>query len=134
MLDKLIAKIEREEGYSPSMYKCPADYWTIGAGINLEKQHIPKHVADAWLESIVTPLIETLSGYSWFNSLNQARQIVIADMAYQMGLAGLLQFQNMIQAIMDNDYEKAAEEMLDSRWARQTPNRANRNAQAMRDG
>jgi len=135
MLDKLIEKIETEEGYSERMYKCPADYWTIGAGINLETTAIPKEVADLWLKIIVESRISVLKHYEWFNSLNDARQIVIADMAYQMGVGGLLKFQKMIQAILEADYSLAAKEMLDSKWAREdSPARADRNAKIMRTG
>lgn len=135
MLKKLISKIEGEEGYSERMYKCPADYWTIGAGINLETTAIPKEVADKWLEIIVQGRISTLKSFAWYHSLNEARQIVIADMAYQMGVSGLLRFQKMIQAILEADYDTAAREMLDSKWAREdSPARADRNAKIMRTG
>ena len=53
-------------------------------------------------------------------------------MCYQMGLAGVLRFRKMIQALNRNDYGKAADEALDSLWAEQTPNRAKRVAEWIR--
>ncbi len=131
----LITKIEAEEGYEPKIYKCPAGYWTIGAGINLETTPIPKRLADDWRANMLKRRIDQLESFSWFHTLNAPRQLVIVDMAYQLGTAGLLRFQKMIQAIIDYDYELASTEMLDSKWARQdSPNRANRNAKIMREG
>ena len=59
-----------------------------------------------------------------FNRLSQNRREVLIEMAYQMGVTGLLKFKNMIQALNDRDYDRASREMIDSRWAKQTPKRA----------
>ncbi len=131
---KLVEKIEDEEGYREKIYLCPAGKWTIGAGINLEAEAIPKDLADEWLKRIVLKRLSVLHGYDWFNSLDENRQIAVADMAYQMGVSGLLRFQKMIQAILEADYDTAAREMLDSKWARQVKDRAQRLAKMVRTG
>lgn len=133
-MDKVIEKIAAEEGFSDVMYRCPTDYLTIGFGFNLEKIKMPREVADLWMKHIIKELHSQLANYSWFNDLNEPRKLAIYDMCYQMGVYGVMQFGNMIAAIREEDWDKAAEEMLDSRWARQTPNRANRNAEIMRSG
>ena len=56
------------------------------------------------------------------------------NMAYQLGTAGLLKFRNMWGALERGFYDQAADEALDSRWAKQTPNRAQRIAAAIRKG
>jgi len=127
-------KIEFEEGFKSRMYKCPADKWTIGAGINLEANDIPKEVADLWLKIIIDKLEDQLYAFDWYTGLNHARQTVIIDMAYQMGVRGLLGFKNMTNSIITGDYDMAAHHMLDSAYSIQTPARANRNAKAMRTG
>jgi len=51
-------------------------------------------------------------------------QNVLTEMVFQLGVTGVSNFRNMRGAIEDRDYKKAAVEMLDSRWRKQTPNRA----------
>ena len=69
-----------------------------------------------------------------FNRLSQNRKEVLIEMAYQMGITGLLKFKNMIQALIGRNYDRASREMLDSKWARQTPGRANELARKMLKG
>lgn len=128
------SKIELEEGWEPLMYECPAGYLTIGYGFNLETSSMPKRVADLWVSIIVKSIDERLSKIDCYKSLNEARKVVLIDMSYQMGVDGLMRFKNMWKAIENKDYELASIEMLDSLWAKQTVNRANRNAQIMRSG
>lgn len=138
MHSKIIEKIKMEEGDKARMYKCPAGYWTIGAGINLEVQEMPQDIRDRWLKIILNDVESDVAGkiyieygvnfYSWKEDV----QLVLVDMAYQMGVSGLFQFKKMLSAILAKDYPLAADELLNSNYARQTPNRANRNAQLLR--
>lgn len=66
--------------------------------------------------------------------LSPVRKIVLQAMAFQMGINGLASFKNMLEAAQRFDYNRAAEEMLNSRWAQQTPERAKRMAEMMRTG
>lgn len=138
MSSKIIEKIKKEEGDKARMYKCPAGYWTIGAGINLEVQEMPQDIRDLWLAVIVYDIESSVSilldrDYDVdLYSLRENVQLVLIDMAYQMGVSGLFQFKKMLSAILAKDYPLAADELLNSNYARQTPNRANRNAQLLR--
>lgn len=76
--------------------------------------------------------MEDLKEYYWFTTLDDIRQKVVIDMAFNLGVNGVLSFKNMIQALKEKDYDKAAEEMLDSLWAEQVGNRADRLAKMMR--
>lgn len=129
----IIDKIKFEEGDKAKMYKCPAGKWTIGAGINLEAQEMPQEVRDLWLtiilDSIKTELTKRRASYHF---VHPDVFLVLIDMAYQMGVNGLFKFKNMIEAIDRKDYIEAAEHLLDSNYARQTPERANRNADLLR--
>lgn len=127
-------KIKAEEGFKDRPYMCPTGHLTIGYGINLESTPIPKEVADLWLRMEVDKIIDQLSKYEWFSELSYDRHAVIIDMAYQLGVSGVLKFKKMIHAIKWHNWEAAASEMLDSKWAKQTPERANRNATVMRTG
>ena len=70
----------------------------------------------------------------WAAELCEARRGVLIEMAYQMGLAGLLGFKRFLAAAREGRWADAAREMLDSRWARQTPERAERLAEIMEEG
>jgi lysozyme len=76
---------------------------------------------------------ELRSSLPEFDSLSESRQQVLIDMAFNMGTHGLLGFQRMLSAIKEGDFDNAAEEMLDSRWASQVGDRAKRLARMMRE-
>lgn len=138
---KVIRLIELEEGWRDKPYYCSEGYPTVGYGFKiadkdapLPKFCLPKSAGDAWLMHNLNDLVDHLSKYQWFNKLNDARKAIILSMAYQMGISGVLKFKNMIKAIEQDDYRNAALEMLDSRWAKQTPQRADRHQLQMQSG
>lgn len=130
----VIDDLEADEGFSSMSYRCTQGYLTVGHGINLETTPMPKSISKLWLKLIVNDLLEVLEKHLWFRRLDQNRQDVILNMAYQLGIGGLFKFKKMIDALSHRDFERAADEMLDSKWAKQTPNRALRNAKKMRIG
>ncbi|MNY66033.1 Phage lysozyme [compost metagenome] len=65
---------------------------------------------------------------------NQPRKDILTSMGFQMGVSGLAGFKNMLKAIVAEDWNEAVEQMLDSTWAKQTPNRAQRHAAVMQSG
>lgn len=128
-------KIKREEGTSLQMYKCSMGKWTIGTGHNIENNGISQDVADLILdEDLEVAINDAKSLVSNFNDLSDNRKIVLVDMSFQMGKTRLGGFKSMIQAVEISAFNVAASELLDSRYARQTPPRANRNADLMRKG
>ncbi len=134
LLKRAASKIELEEGWEEKMYKCPAGYLSVGFGFNLEAIKMPKPVAELWISIIITDINKKLVEVDGYSDLNEARKIVLIDMCYQMGFNGLMKFKNMWAAIRAQDFTRAKFEMLDSNWARQTPNRADRNSKAMESG
>ena len=64
-------------------------------------------------------------------TLSQERQEVLFSLSYQLGTTGLLNFKRMWAAIEAHDFATAAAELLDSKYATQTPNRANKNAKIL---
>ena len=131
--EKTIAQLKSDEGYREHMYKCSEDKTTIGYGFNLEVG-LTEQESDVLLRFKISQLKLTLGEYRWYRLLNDVRKGVIINMVYQMGLSGVLKFKNMIAAIEDGDYDKAAIEMMDSKWFQQTTNRANRLIDIMRRG
>ena len=65
-----------------------------------------------------------MNEFSWFYGVGLARQAALCDMAYQLGIDGLLKFKKSLKHMESGDYKAAASECLNSRWASQTPKRA----------
>lgn len=126
--------IKKEEGFSNKMYKCTMGYNTIGYGYNLDAG-MNKEEAELLLSYRLDKLADSLRvKYDWFHRLTETRQAVVLSMNYQLGETGFSKFKKMIAALEVGDYTEAAAQSLDSRYARQTPNRAERLAKAMRTG
>ena len=79
-------------------------------------------------------MFELNSRLPWYNALNDARKAVLMNMAFQLGITGLMGFSKTLSLIESGDYAQAADQMLRSKWASQTPNRAYEMAEQMRTG
>ena len=77
---------------------------------------------------------ELLRAHPCVDRLDAVRQLILVDMAFNMGVPRLGKFKKMWAAIHENNFEEAAKEMLDSRWANQVKSRATRLAHAMHTG
>lgn len=126
--------LKDDEGLSLKPYRCTSDKLTIGYGRNLEDVGISEKEADYLLNNDVVDCIRLLQGYAWFNSLNEARQYVIINMVFNLGLTRFLKFTETIKALKKQDYLKASLEMLDSQWAQQVKSRATRLSNIMCKG
>lgn len=125
------------EGLVPHAYQDSLGYWTIGVGRLIDKRKgggLTKQESLYLLRNDIAKVTGQLGAYPWYNTLDPVRQKVIVDMVFNMGLAGVLGFKKMIAALERRDYENAAVEMLDSRWARQVGFRSLRLAQMMQTG
>ena len=101
----------------------------------IEKMGVGKDLADMILRNKIHNIKEEMiDRYDWIVMLTSERRNVIIDMAYNMGFAGLNTFRKMIRAIRNCDWDKAADEMLDSKWAKQVGGRAKELAKIMREG
>lgn len=133
--DKTISQIESDEGIKLFPYRCTEGYLTIGVGRNLETNGISRDEAKALLLNDLERVEEALNKQKLLQSEeNSARKAVLINMAFQLGVTGLLKFKNTIACYRYREYEDAAKEMLDSKWAEQTPNRARRLVEQMRTG
>ena len=131
--------IETEEGWRDWPYYCSEGYPTVGYGFKIGDRgdplptfKLPRAAGDAWLQCLVSELRMQLGNQ--ISGLNEARQAIIISMAFQMGVTGIMGFKNMWAAIERKDWAGATDQMLDSRWARQTPARAHRHAIVMQTG
>ena len=116
-----------EEGIRLKPYLCPAGKTTIGVGRNLDDVGITQDEAMMMLDNDIERVKGQLAkALPWLETKPQGVQRAIANMAFQMGLGGVLKFQKMLAALQARDYNAARREALDSAWAKQTPQRAKR--------
>lgn len=135
MKQKWIDQTKLFEGLSLRMYKCPTGHWTIGYGHNLEANGITLELAEEMLKTdLAYARMEVGSKILCSSKLNEARQYVLVDMCFNMGILKLLTFKKMLAALQEGYYERAASEMLDSKWAQQVGRRAQKLAEIMRTG
>jgi len=138
MSQKLIRQLRDEEGEVLHVYQDHLGYWTIGVGHLVDKRKggkISARVSEFILnEDIATVTSELDKRLSWWRKLDEARQAVLLGMAFQMGIDGLLGFKNTLKMVEAGDYDGAGKGMLNSLWARQTPERANRMSDQMKKG
>ena len=121
----LIDQIKEHEGFRSGVYQCTEGHDTIGFGFKVADLELDLDIAEEILQRKLDLLIKRVkSRFSWVDSAPIAIQDVVYNMCYQMGVSGFSKFKKTIQYLADKNYDKASKEMLDSRWARQTPNRA----------
>lgn len=132
--NQLLRQVERHEGKRLKPYRCTAGYLTIGVGRNLDAKGITEEECDMMLIHDLKEAQKQAESLDYFHSLSDIRKCVIVNMVFNMGLYGVTRFRNMAQAIRLKDYSLAAEEMLDSKWARQVGDRAQELAFQMKYG
>lgn len=126
-----ISLLIEEEGFRDKPYLDTEGIPTFGYGFT----YITKEEAEVILQDRVYSIHKQLEDkYGWFNYLGSTRQSIIISMVYQLGLSGFGKFKNMIKALEDKDYDKASIEGLDSKWAKQTSNRAERQMKILKEG
>lgn len=123
------------EGLRLKPYQDTVGKLTIGVGRNLDDKGISMHEAMLMLDHDIEAVEDDLDRrLPWWRGLTEARQLVLADMCFNLGIDRLLGFKNTLAAIHAGDYEAAAAGMLASKWATQVGKRAHRLAKMMREG
>jgi lysozyme len=123
-----------EEGMRLRVYNDTEGIPTIGVGRNLRDKGISREEALKMLADDIDDVLRVLETLPWWSMLDEVRQRVLADMAFNLGVSGLLQFEKMIAHIRRRAWDDAAEEMLRSKWSGQVGRRAHRLAQMMETG
>ena len=120
----LIADIKAHEGYSKKVYKDTLGYDTIGIGFLVSSLELDEDVCDIILERRLKKNEEVLQR-KMTNYINLPTEVqnIIQNMYYQMGNR-LFNFVKTLHYIESGKWRAASLEMLDSLWAKQTPNRA----------
>lgn len=125
----------RDEGVRLKPYRDTVGKLTIGTGRNLDDVGISIDENDYLLMNDISRVERELDQYlPWWRGLDAVRQRVLANMCFNLGIAGLLGFKQTLQFIQSGQYEAAASAMLASKWASQVKQRAVRLADMMRVG
>lgn len=136
MIDELLADLERDEGFVPHAYQDSLGFWTIGFGTLIDERRgggISREFAHMLLErGAVRRWNDLCREKPFLVMLPEHVQRAVANMAYQLGVGGVLGFKNMLAALERFDFHTASREALASKWATQTPPRAERVAALMR--
>ncbi|MBQ9090212.1 MAG: glycoside hydrolase family protein [Alphaproteobacteria bacterium] len=133
--DNFKNRLCRHEGIMLKPYRCSSGRLTIGIGRNLEDTGLSKSEALFLLENDLRRVeLECSHAFSWFDALDDVRKRVLIEMAFNMGITGLMTFRHMLKAIQKKDYVNASKEMINSLWAKQVKTRAYRLAHIMETG
>ena len=137
----LIDSIKRHEGFSSTVYRCPTGRLTIGFGRCVDPDEQGTGITEEEAEDLLAndlvkfeAAARRVVGDNIWSLLNQVRREALIEMAFNMGAGNLAKFRRMINALMAEDYEGAATQALDSRWANQVGKRADRIAERIRTG
>lgn len=124
MRSQLKTLIVKHEGYKNFPYFDSVGKLTIGVGYNISDRGLPDTWIDSQLQEDIDYFYRELDfNFPWFSKLNHARQIALIDMCF-MGFKKFLSFKKMLSAFEKQDYNTAAKEILNSRYASQVGNRA----------
>ena len=133
--DNLIEQLRLHEGVEHKPYVDTAGKTTIGVGRNLDDVGLTDAEIDYLLQNDIDTVEEELDAWwSGWRELEEARQRAVADMMFNMGRPTLSKFVNFQAELQNGNYEQAAVEMLDSRWAEQVGQRAETLANMMVTG
>lgn len=131
---ELVASAKRHEGLRLKPYRDTVGVLTIGYGRNLDANGITPEEAERMLDRDLTVAYHAVSAWEWFPQLSPARQMVLTEMAFNLGARRLMGFGRMLAACREGRYTEAADHMLASKWAEQVKGRARTLAEAMRRG
>ena len=136
-MSDLIGMLKRHEGVRSKVYMCSAGYETIGVGRNISESGLglSDDEIDYLLANDIKRVREELTdSYFWFPAMNEARQDALVDISFNLGQTRLRGFVKAIEAMSREQFDIAADEFMDSKWATQVGNRAIQVTEMIRTG
>jgi len=131
--EEIINDIKKHEGFKQKVYKCTEGYDTIGYGFAIKDLIMDEDIANLILMKKLQKLLERVYiAFPWFKDIDNTAKAIVINMCYQLGLRGFSKFKKTIYLLETEQYEEASLEMLDSLWAKQTPNRAKELSETLR--
>lgn len=138
-IKRMVEILKKNEGLRLTPYKCSAGKLTIGYG-HATKEVVPglkwtkAHAEHVLLNDTRNAAADLDWHLPWWRGLNDARQEALCDMCFNLGIKRLQGFKKMLAALQQRQWEEAAKQCLDSRYARQVGKRAERNAHVFEHG
>jgi len=120
----IIEQLRRDEGVRFKPYTDTVGRLTVGVGRNLTDVGLSDDEVDYLLANDVKRAQEGLAQFAWYAGLDPVRQGACTNLAFNLGIAGLLHFPHFIAAMAHGDWTAAAGELADSLWAKQVGVRA----------
>lgn len=134
-VEKLTEKLKYEEGCELMPYKDTLNKLTIGVGRCLDERGITMEEAEFLLKTDISIVMTELNdSFPWWNNLSEKRQLIMCDLVFNLGMPKLKKFVKFLAAMEKEQWLNAHDELLDSNYADQVPNRAKRNAQTILKG
>jgi len=136
-MSNLVKMLKRHEGVRSKVYVCSAGYETIGVGRNIAESGLglSDDEIDYLLANDIKRVREELTdSYFWFPAMNEARQDALVDISFNLGQTRLRGFVKAIEAMSREQFDIAADEFMDSKWATQVGNRAIQVTEMIRTG
>ena len=136
LLEHIKEQLVRHEGLRLKPYRCTAGRLTIGIGRNLDDCGISQSEAYVMLINDIMNCEKQLQSKipDIYNGLDEVRKSVLLNMCFNLGINGLLGFKNTLAFVKAGDWERAANGMLASKWAKQVGMRAIELSELMRKG
>ncbi len=136
LMDRIKEQLVRHEGLRLKPYRCTAGKLTIGIGRNLDDCGITQSEAYVMLINDIMNCEKQLQSKipDIYNGLDEVRKSVLLNMCFNLGINGLLCFKNTLAFVKAGDWERAANNMLVSKWAKQVGRRAIELSELMRKG
>ena len=140
-LERLMESVKQHEGYRNKVYLDTLGKRTVGVGHLCTEDwwEDDKEYEEEFLMKILEEdLQEAIEGASTLmlqhdcSDIDEKAHEIIIEMVFQLGMTGVSKFKNMWKALSEHNYTGASYEMLDSKWAKQTPNRAKSMAELMK--
>ena len=136
-MSKLVEQLKRHEGIRTHAYQCTANMTTVGVGRNIDEDGgigLSIDEIEFLLENDIKRCKQELISFPWFSQIDSVRQDALINLCCNLGMTRLLGFRNALTAMSVGDYDKAADEFMDSRWAKQVGSRAEEVCAMIRTG
>ena len=136
-MSKLVEQLKRHEGIRTHAYQCTANMTTVGVGRNIDEDGglgLSIDEIEFLLENDIRRCKQELIALPWFPEIDSVRQDALINLCFNLGMTRLLGFKNALTAMSVGDYDLAADEFMDSRWAKQVGSRANEVCEMIRSG